>query len=104
VVAYQGSVAMGQSLDDALSQLFGGSATPSGQAAPAVAASAAAPAGGAGARATAQADAAIRALVAEARTHYDNAISAQRAGDWARYGQEIRQLGDVLARIGQGGP
>ena len=47
-----------------------------------------------------RADAALQALVAEARQHYLNAMTAQRAGDWARYGQEIRLLGDVLERIG----
>jgi uncharacterized membrane protein (UPF0182 family) len=94
VVAYQNEVAMDETLDAALATLFGGSAAPSTAAAAAAAgpAPAAAPA----------ADAALRALVAEARTHYENAIAAQRAGDWARYGQEIRALGDVLARIGTG--
>ena len=29
------------------------------------------------------------ALAAEARGHYDRAIEAQRAGDWAKYGEEI---------------
>ncbi len=31
----------------------------------------------------------LRELAAEARAHYDRAIAAQRAGDWARYGEEI---------------
>ncbi|HEU4723725.1 MAG TPA: M28 family peptidase, partial [Candidatus Eisenbacteria bacterium] len=35
-------------------------------------------------------------LVEEARRHYDAAIAAQRAGDWSRYGEEIRRLGEVL--------
>ena len=39
------------------------------------------------------------ALAAEARTHYDRAIAAQRAGDWAKYGEEIRALGGVLERM-----
>jgi len=106
VVAYQGAVAMGTSLDDALSQLFGGSALPTGPTGPptAVAAAGAAPAAGTGARAQTQAAAALRALAAEARTHYDNAMTAQRAGDWARYGQEIKRLGDVLQQIGSASP
>jgi uncharacterized membrane protein (UPF0182 family) len=94
VVAYQNEVAMDETLDGALAELFGGSATPAG-AAPAVAAAGAA-------AAPAPAEAALRALVGEARTHYENAIAAQRAGDWARYGQEIKALGDVLSRIGTG--
>jgi hypothetical protein len=33
-----------------------------------------------------------RALV-----HFERAIAAQRAGDWARYGEELRQV-EVLLR------
>ena len=40
-----------------------------------------------------------RDLTAEARAHYDRAIAAQRAGDWARYGEEIKLLGEVLERM-----
>ena len=42
------------------------------------------------------------ALAAQARAHYDRAIQAQRAGDWAAYGEEIKRLGDVLGRMPQG--
>ena len=90
VVAYQNEVAMGETLDGALAELFGGSTAPRGQVLPAAIAGAA------------PADAALRDLVAQARTHYDNAMTAQRAGDWARYGQEIKTLGDLLERIGTG--
>jgi uncharacterized membrane protein (UPF0182 family) len=38
-------------------------------------------------------------LVSQARAHYERALEAQRAGDWARYGEEIRRLGDVLSRL-----
>ena len=38
-------------------------------------------------------------LTAEARGHYDRAIAAQRAGDWAKYGEEIKALGEVLERM-----
>jgi uncharacterized membrane protein (UPF0182 family) len=96
VVAYQNEVAMDETLDGALAELFGGSAAPSGAAAVVEAAAEGAPAPGAS-------TAALQALVSEARTHYENAIAAQRAGDWARYGAEIRALGDVLSRIGTGG-
>ncbi|MBA3269887.1 MAG: hypothetical protein H0T71_05200, partial [Acidobacteria bacterium] len=40
-------------------------------------------------------------LAAEARAAYDRAIAAQKAGDWARYGDEIRQLGEILQRMRQ---
>jgi uncharacterized membrane protein (UPF0182 family) len=35
-------------------------------------------------------------LRAEALAHYCNAMQAQPAGDWGRYGDEIRRLGEVL--------
>ena len=88
VAAYQNEVAMAETLDGALAALFGGSAEPRGETV------AAAPAGGGGA------DAALQALIAEARQRYDNAIEAQRAGDWARYGTEVKALGAVLERLG----
>jgi uncharacterized membrane protein (UPF0182 family) len=37
--------------------------------------------------------------VAQARGHYDRAVEAQRNGDWAKYGEELKRLGDVLARM-----
>jgi uncharacterized membrane protein (UPF0182 family) len=38
-------------------------------------------------------------LIDRAAQHYQNAMQAQRAGDWARYGEEIRRLGEVLAKM-----
>ena len=41
--------------------------------------------------------------VERARGHYERALQAQREGDWARYGEEIRLLGEALqqGRAGQ---
>jgi uncharacterized membrane protein (UPF0182 family) len=41
----------------------------------------------------------LAALAAEAQTHFDNAEKAQRAGDWAVYGEEMRKVRDVLDRM-----
>jgi uncharacterized membrane protein (UPF0182 family) len=38
-------------------------------------------------------------LLQQAQQHYDRAIAAQRAGDWATYGREIDQLGVVLRQL-----
>jgi uncharacterized membrane protein (UPF0182 family) len=38
-------------------------------------------------------------LAAQAREHYVRAIEAQRGGNWALYGEEIRKLGEVLERM-----
>ena len=54
---------------------------------------------GGGPSTAAPAPAATAAAAAEAQAHYDRAIEAQRAGDWAKYGEEIKALGDALARL-----
>lgn len=96
LVAYENQVVMRETLDQALQALFaGGGDVPESHAVP-IAAEAGAPAG-----APAQADAALRQLLQDARRLYQSAIEAQREGDWARYGEEMRRLGEVLERIGR---
>jgi len=96
IVAYQGTIVMEPTLEQALERLFGGGGSISrastsmgavepGRAAPAP--PSAAPAAGAVAQA-----------LADARTHYDAAIAAQRAGDWGKYGEELKKLGEALQR------
>ena len=41
----------------------------------------------------------ITDLAAQARSHYDRAIQAQRDGNWALYGDELKALGEVLQRM-----
>src|SRR5205814_2023928 len=109
VVAHENRVVMGESLEEGLNALFGaGAAAPTrsevrdslstlGPAAPAVA-------GGGAATPTpgAAPSAAVSQLLRDAQTHYDRAIAAQRAGNWAEYGREIEQLGTVLRALGVG--
>jgi len=99
VVAYENQVVMGETLDGALTELFGGAPGPGRAAAPAVAVEPAA----AGAPAPRVADSALRALTAEARLRYEAALQAQRELDWARYGVEMRRLGEALERLKTGG-
>ena len=89
VVAYQNEVAMAETLDGSLALLFGGSAAPSG---------ARVSDAGAGAG-SAPLDPAFRALTAEARQHYQAAMDALSGKDFARYGEEIRRLGELLDQI-----
>jgi uncharacterized membrane protein (UPF0182 family) len=35
-------------------------------------------------------------LMQQAGDAYDRAVQAQRQGDWAKYGEEIRKLGGIL--------
>ncbi len=41
----------------------------------------------------------MRTLVQQADTYYRRAMDAQRAGDWAQYGEQIRNLGRALAEL-----
>lgn len=38
-------------------------------------------------------------LVRKAQSLYESAIKAQKEGDWARYGEEIKRLGEILAEM-----
>jgi uncharacterized membrane protein (UPF0182 family) len=52
------------------------------------------------AAAAATTDSGVRVLAGEARRRYQAALQAQRDIDWARYGEEMRRLGEVLERMG----
>ncbi len=41
----------------------------------------------------------LAALATQANLIYERAIAAQRAGDWALYGEEMKKLGEVLAAM-----
>jgi uncharacterized membrane protein (UPF0182 family) len=41
----------------------------------------------------------LSTLSQQARDTYDRALAAQRAGDWAKYGEEIRALGVILQKM-----
>jgi len=43
----------------------------------------------------------LTSMAEDAQGHYQRAIEAQRAGDWAKYGEEIRALGQTLDRMKQ---
>jgi hypothetical protein len=94
VVAHENRVAMAETLEAGLAQLFGAAPARTTVAAtdsavvqpPNAAVNGSAP------------------LLQEAQQHYDRAIAAQRGGDWAAYGREIEQLGRVLRQLRGGRP
>jgi uncharacterized membrane protein (UPF0182 family) len=96
VVAYENQVVMGETLDGALAELFGGAPGPAREPTPVAAARPVAPV-------APVADSGFRALAAEAQRRYQAALQAQRELDWTRYGEEMRQLGALLDRLGPGG-
>src|SRR5512134_1077837 len=98
IVAYENRIVMEETLEEGLARLF---STAPGQARPAVPQDTRtpAPATQQPAQASAGGESGIEALAIEAQRHYDRAVQAQRAGDWATYGEELRQLGQVLERM-----
>jgi uncharacterized membrane protein (UPF0182 family) len=116
IVAYQNRIVMEETLEQSLNRIFppgGGSkpvtglleapatttgptaqpGTPATQPEPGAGAAAGPPAAVLGADATRE------QLSAEALATYQRALAAQREGNWALYGEEIRRLGDLLERL-----
>jgi uncharacterized membrane protein (UPF0182 family) len=94
VVAYQNQVVMEETLQEGLARLFGEGPGPvateaetAGQPVPQPPVAAGTPEG-------------VSGLIDEAGRRYRRAVEAQREGDWAAYGEEIRRLGQILEQLG----
>ena len=105
VVAHENRVVMGETLEEGLNALFGAGAQQTrtsvqdstealAPTAPAVV--------GENPAVQATPSGATAELLREAQGHYDRAIAAQRAGNWAEYGREIEQLGAALRALRNG--
>jgi hypothetical protein len=96
IVAYENRIVMEETLEAGLARLFatGGArpAPPAETSAPGTPAPTPPPPPTGG-------DPGLSSLAAEAQRHYERAVQAQKAGDWATYGEELRQLGQVLDRM-----
>jgi uncharacterized membrane protein (UPF0182 family) len=95
VVAYQNQIVMEETLDAALARLFGGPGLPAALPPTTLLANAS---GSTAAPATPR----TGSLASQAQDHYTRAIRAQRSGDWALYGRELEQLGEVLEELRAG--
>lgn len=85
------NVAMAETLDGALRQLFGvspASSQPTQPTQPTVPGQ----------------EVSTADLINQANQLYNEAATAQRAGDWATYGDKIKQLGDVLTQLSKQAP
>jgi uncharacterized membrane protein (UPF0182 family) len=105
VVAHENRVVMGETLEEGLNALFGSGATAQTQTsiqdslstlgvAPPPIVGATVPSAAQPPTTGPTAD-----LLRQAQTHYDRAIAAQRAGNWAEYGREIEQLGAAIRSL-----
>ena len=95
IVAYQNQIVMEETLEESLERLFPAGAAPVRPEIPALTTGLSAP------EAPESAPAPLNTLAAQARVHYLRAIEAQRGGDWALYGEEIRKLGELLERMNE---
>ncbi len=99
IVVYQNQIVMAETLEAAIDQIFPKSGE---RTAPVLTTGAPKPAeAGTPVETTAStsANTDLAALATEARAHYDRAIQAQRDGNWALYGDELKKLGEVLERM-----
>ncbi|MBN2317524.1 MAG: UPF0182 family protein [Acidobacteria bacterium] len=88
IVAYENQIAMEQTLEESIAKIFKGEisrAILSGEVSPGAPAVSETPSG------TAPMD-----MVRRLREAYDGAIQAQRQGDWATYGEELKRLEAIL--------
>jgi uncharacterized membrane protein (UPF0182 family) len=90
IVAYQNQIVMEQTLDLALDRLFAAGAAPAATTTPP-------PDEKTASQPSVRED--VVALTQQAREHYDRAMRAQREGNWAQYGEEIKRLGEVLDKL-----
>lgn len=102
LVSFAGKVAMEEDLSKALENVFqtkltgapekpGSGSVPTGTTPTATTPATTVPSGGA--------PASLKELAAAAMDHYNKAVEAQRQGDWAAYGNELRALQDVLNQM-----
>ena len=83
VVAYENKIAMEETLEEGLSKIFGGG-------------TGVRPQGTATVRPQVEPSQDIQERIRRASEAYEEALRAQRDGDWARYGEAIRRLGEIL--------
>jgi uncharacterized membrane protein (UPF0182 family) len=89
IVAYENQIAMEETLEESISRIFQADVAPAQAAAPAQ------PGGAIPAPGPANSSDLIR----QAAECYDRAVQAQRQGDWAAYGAELRRLGTILQEL-----
>jgi uncharacterized membrane protein (UPF0182 family) len=89
VVAYENKIAMEETLEGSIARIFQSDAISTPAAAPAPPES----------RGAAPSPAASAELIRQAAECYDRAVQAQRRGDWAAYGAELKKLGEILQEL-----
>ena len=105
IVAYQDQIVMEETLNRGLVKIFGRTVAAAlapdlREAGPAELLAAPGATTGTGApSATTALSPDLAKLAAQANDHYERATVAQREGNWALYGEEMKKLGEVLAQM-----
>ena len=99
IVAYQNQIVMEETLDEALGRLFPKGGQPA--AAPPQSRRRPLRPRRHEARARRPGGIDVAALTLQARETYERAMKAQREGNWAQYGEEIKRLGEILAQLSE---
>ncbi|MDP2585518.1 MAG: UPF0182 family protein, partial [Candidatus Levybacteria bacterium] len=89
IVAYGNKIAMEKTLEEGLAKIFGSAEGQTGSVAE-ISPQAEEPI---------SVDATKEDLLQQASQAYSSAINAQREGDWGRYGEEIKKLGEILNNL-----
>ena len=81
ILAYENRIAMEETLEEALARVFGEGVTSVEK------------------KATEEQVPPTTDLTSQAQTAYEAALKAQKEGDWATYGEEIKRLGEILSKM-----
>jgi uncharacterized protein len=94
IVAYENKIAMEETLEAAIARIFGGwTPKPQETTSTAISREKQAP------MEESASAAGWSALIQQAGDAYNRATQAQRQGDWAKYGEEIKKLGSILDQL-----
>jgi uncharacterized membrane protein (UPF0182 family) len=93
IVAYENRIAMEETLEASISRIFLGTVPESIETGTSSSKAAAAPEKG-----PVPGGGAID-LIQQAGDAYERAVQAQRQGDWAKYGEELKRLGSILESL-----
>ncbi|MBI2049523.1 UPF0182 family protein [Candidatus Roizmanbacteria bacterium] len=87
IVAYENKIAMEETLEEGLADIFGASLDDGSEPSREIPAE------------EIPTDTTKEGLLKQASEAYDASIRAQKEGDWARYGEEIKRLGEILSKL-----
>ena len=99
IVAFENRIAMEETLEESISKLFMQDLNLSGREAPPIMTESGSTVSASAPGTSATDPAAALRLIEQAGDAYNRAVAAQREGNWARYGEELKRLGEALEEL-----